>query len=101
MPGPKKRRDTKTVASKLQLAFLLIPQGNGKLPSQFLPHFLAMILPQMRNELRVAVGYEPVSARFQLLPALDVIEQLAVEDHGDVPVFISNRLLAIGQTDNA
>src|SRR2546423_12275510 len=34
------------------------------------------------------------------MPPLDVIKQLAVENHCDTAVFIKDRLLAIGQTDD-
>ena len=54
----------------------------------------------MRDDLRIAVSDEPMSARPQLVSSLDVIKQLAVEDYRDVAVFVKDRLLAIGQTDN-
>ena len=40
-------------------------------------------------------------ARCQLFAPLDVVEQLAIEDHEDVAVFVGHRLLAIRQADNA
>src|SRR4051794_22314845 len=55
----------------------------------------------MRNDLGIAVGNEAMSPRAQLVPALDVIKQLAVENNSDVAIFVKDRLLAIGQTDNA
>ena len=55
----------------------------------------------MWNELSVAVRDELVSACFEFLPSLDIIEQLTVEDYRDAAVLIGNRLLSIGQTDNA
>src|SRR3954471_21291747 len=55
----------------------------------------------MRNDLGIAVCNESMSARPQFIPALDVIKQLAVKDYRDVAIFVKDRLLAIGQTDNA
>ena len=40
-------------------------------------------------------------ARLQLRPLFEVIEQLAVEDHEDVPVLVGHRLLAVRQADDA
>jgi hypothetical protein len=40
-------------------------------------------------------------ARFQLRPLFEVVKQLAIEDHDDVPLLIGHRLLAIGEADNA
>src|SRR3954447_19983232 len=55
----------------------------------------------MRNDLGIAVCNESMSASPQFIPALDVIKQLAVENNSDVAIFVKDRLLAIGQTDNA
>ena len=40
-------------------------------------------------------------ARFQLRPLLQVVKQLAIEDHDDVSLLIGHRLLAIREADNA
>ena len=60
-----------------------------------------MIFPQMGNDFGVAVRDEAMAFRGQFLAPLDVIEQLAVEDHEEAAVFVCHRLLAIGQSDNA
>ena len=59
-----------------------------------------MIFPEMRNDLGVAVSNEAMAFRCEFFASLDVIEQLAVEDHEEAAVFICHRLLAIGQSDN-
>src|SRR6266513_3204925 len=96
LPRPEKRRDAETIASELELASSLVPQCDGELPSQSLPHFLAIIFPQMGDDLSVAVCDELVSARPELLSSLDVIKQFAVENYGDAAVFVEDRLLPIG-----
>ena len=42
-----------------------------------------------------------MAVRGQFLTSLDVIEQLAVEDHEKAAVLVCHRLLAIGQSDDA
>ena len=101
LPTPKERRDSEPIAPELELASALIPQRDRKLPSQPLPHPLAMIFPHMRNDFGVAMRNEPVSATLQVGPALDVIKQLTIKHHEDIPVLIRNRLLTIRQADDA
>ena len=96
LPGPKKGRYSKPIAPELELASALIPQRDGKLPSQSLPHPLAMIFPHVGNEFGVAMGNELVSTIFQICPALDVIKQFTVKDHENTPILVGNRLLTIG-----
>src|SRR5580765_8260822 len=55
----------------------------------------------MRNDFRVAVLHQAMSARFQLRPLFKVIKELAIEDHDDVPILIGHGLLAIREADNA
>jgi hypothetical protein len=59
------------------------------------------LLPEVGDDLRVAVGDEVMSAPRQLDASLDVIEQLAVENDKNAPVFIGDGLLAIGKADDA
>jgi hypothetical protein len=40
-------------------------------------------------------------ARFQLCPFFEMVKQLAVEDHDNVPLLIGHWLLAIREADNA
>ena len=70
------------------------PRSRSNIPS-------LMLFPKMRNDLRVAVRDQAMPARFQLRALLEIIEQLAVEDHEDAPVLIGDRLLAIRQADDA
>ena len=60
-----------------------------------------MLLPKMRDDFRVAVLYQAMPARFQLRPLFEVVKQLAIENHDDVPLLIGHRLLAIREADNA
>ena len=59
------------------------------------------LFPKVRNDFRVAMGVQAMPARCQLRALLEVIEQLAVEDHEDAPVLVGHRLLAVRQADDA
>ena len=101
LPAPKQWRNPKPIASEMQLPSLHIPQRNRKLSAELLPRAFAMIFPEMRNDLGVAVSDEAMAFRCEFFAPLDVIEQLAVEDHEEAAVFVCHRLLAISQSDNA
>ena len=49
----------------------------------------------------ISVRDEAMTLRGEFLPPLDVIEQLAIENHENTAVFVRHRLLTISQTDNA
>src|SRR6516162_976334 len=72
--GPKKRRDTKTITSEVELTSWFVPQCDGKLPSQAFPHFLPIIFPQMGNDFGVTMCDEFMAALFQFGLPLDVIK---------------------------
>ena len=54
-----------------------------------------------RISSRIAAAAEDVAARLQLGLALGIVEQLAVEDHGDGAVLVEDRLLAVSEPDDA
>ena len=60
-----------------------------------------MILPHVGNHLGVTMCDEAMPTRSQLVPTFNVIEQFAVEDDGDGAVFVKDRLLSIGQANDA
>ncbi len=68
---------------RVKLPFALVPQGDGELAAQALEHAFLMLFPKVRNDFRVAVRDQAMAARLQLRPLLEVIEELAVEDHED------------------
>src|SRR6202040_137512 len=98
---PVKRTDAEAVATKSQLMPTHVPQGHGELAAQALEQAFVILFPHVWNDFRVAMRDEAMSSRYKLRMLFWVIEQLAVEDHKDAPVFIGDRLLAIRQADNA
>ena len=101
LPRPVERADAEAVAPEHQASLAFVPQRDGKLPAQPLEHSPLMLLPQVRNDFRVAVFDQPMPARLQLRPLFEVVEKLAVEDHDDVALLVGHRLLAIGEADDA
>ena len=63
LPAPVERGDAEAVAREQELAPALIPEREGKLPAQLLEHALLIFLPQVREDLRVAVRDQPMPAR--------------------------------------
>ncbi len=101
LPGPVQRTDPKPVAPEHQFPPALVPQRDGKLPAQLFEHRRLMLLPEVRDDLGIAMFDQPVAARLQLRPFFEVIEKLAVEDHRDASVLVRHRLLAIGEAHDA
>ncbi len=101
LPAPKQWRNPKSIASEVQLPSLHIPQRNRKLSAELRPHTFIVVFPKMRNDLGVAVCDKAMASRCEFCASLDVVEQLAVEDHENAAVFVCHRLLAIRQSDNA
>ncbi len=101
LTGPVKRGDAEAVASEGQLVAFHIVEGDRELAAEALEHRLMTLLPEVGNDLRVAVGDEVMSPPCQFRAPFDVIKQLSVEDHKNTAVFIGDRLLAVGETDDA
>ena len=78
-----------------------VPQGERELPAQVLEHPLLILLPQMRDDLRVAVRDKAVAESFEPGTHVGVIEEFPVEDDRDGTVFIADGLLAVRETNDA
>ena len=57
-----------------------IPDGEGELAVEIAQAGRAVLFVEVQDDLGVGVRGEPMAARFQLGPQLDVVEDLAVED---------------------
>ena len=68
---------------------------------QVFEHALAVILPQMRDNLGVAMRGKTMTSPFEHLAGFGIIEEFAVEDDLDGMIFVANRLLAVRQADDA
>ena len=101
VPGPVKRADAEAIAGQHHLAAAAVPQGQGELAVQMFEHAFLMIFPEMRNQLGVAVGGEAMAPAFEHLLGFGIIEELAVEDDGDGAILVADRLLAVGEADDA
>ena len=98
---PVERADAEAVARQVQPLAALIIKGNGKLAVKLEEGCFLVILPKVRNDLRIAMGREAMSPALELGALLDIIEQLAIVNHVDAAVFVADRLPAVGQADDA
>lgn len=78
-----------------------IVQGHGELAAHSLEHAFVAFLPEVRDDLGVAVGVQNMASRNELGALLGEIEELAIEDGVGALVFIAHGLLTIGEADNA
>jgi hypothetical protein len=92
--------DAEAIPAEEELPALIVPEGDGKLPPEFLPHGFLVVLPQVGNDLGVTVGHQAMPAFHQLRPSFDVIEEFPIKNDADGAVFIPHRLLAIREADN-
>ena len=78
-----------------------VVQSEGELPAQMFEHALLVLVPEMRQQFRVAVGSEAMSLRFESVFYLGVVEELTIEDSDDTAVFIGRRLAPVREPDDA
>ena len=76
-------------------------QSEGELAAQVFEHALLVLVPEMRQQFRVAVGAEAMSLRFEPVFYLGVVEELTIEDSNDTAIFIGRRLAPVREPDDA
>ena len=101
LPRPVKRTDPKAIPPEHQPPRAFVPERDGKLPAQPLPHPRAMLLPHVRNDFRVAVLHQPMPARLQLMPLFEMIKKLAIKNDRDVSILVENWLLPVREPHDA
>ena len=74
LPGPIERADAEPVPAQHQAALALVPERYRKLAPQPLEHPFLPLLPEVRDDLRIAMGDEPMATLFELRFPLGVIE---------------------------
>ncbi len=92
---------SQTVARQHEPATARVPHRQREHPVQVLDEPGAVLLVEVDDHLGVAAGGEPVTGRLEPLTQLEVVVDLAVEDHDRVPVLAEDRLVARGQVDHA
>jgi len=98
---PVQRHDPHAIPSQKKHRAGSIPQGKSELTFEPPEHRLAMILPEVDQDLAIAPGPELMPASFQQRPLLDVIEEFPVRDDHDRAVFVEERLLSVFPPDDA
>ena len=96
-----KRFLTRAVASQKQSLGAIIPQGDGEHAVQFAQAVRALLLVQVDDGFAIGMSLEIVAALQQPLAQFAVVINLAVENQGDVPGFVGERLVAGLKVDDA
>ena len=93
-------RDPQAVATEDQRAVSVIVKREGKLPVEPIEHRFAVLFPHVNEDFRVGMGRKAMPLGLEQLTLLDEVEDFAVEHDHDGFVFVEDRLLSIGQTDD-
>src|SRR4029077_12371173 len=93
------RFNAETVTRQQEPALARIPNGKTKHPAQELDTLLTEILIQMDDHFRIACRPKSMSPAFQFLLKGQIVINLTVEDCGDAPIFVRDRLLSTIQID--
>jgi hypothetical protein len=94
------RSDTDAVARQHEPAQPTIPERYRELPIQLLHEVEPLLLVEVDERLRVAMRSELVTALDEILPQLEIVEDLAVEGHPNGAVLVTERLLTGTQVDD-
>ena len=71
-----------------------------ELPLELGEHCLTVLLVEVHDQLGVGVGAKDVALGLQRGLALRVVEELAVEDDGNGPVLVEDRLAAVAEAND-
>src|SRR5690606_6589620 len=100
MPGVEKWPHAHPVAGKQHASSAAVPKSKGEVAIEARQAFVAIGGIELEQDFRIAAGAEAVSARLQLVPQLDIVEDLAVEGDDDVAVLARHRLLTVHKADD-
>ena len=92
--------DTDTVASQDKLAPRSVPEGEREHPAKFMNEIFAHLFVKMDDHFCITLCMEPVSPGFEFAPQFLKIVDLAVEDHLDRPVLVTDGLVATSEVDD-
>jgi hypothetical protein len=88
------------IAGGQQTLAARIPQDECEHAAQVLQQTVAISVVQPDDDFAVAVGYEAVAGRLQLLADCDIVVDFAVADEPDSPFGVAQRLTAACQIDD-
>ena len=95
------RLDAEAVARDHRPPFAPVPDGRAELAAQVLRIPGAVLLVEVRQDLRVAAARERVTASLEAGADVLVVVELAVLDRPDVPVLARDRLVTARDVDDA
>ena len=98
--GVKQRLLAEPIARQQHAASVQVADRERKHAVEPLDARVAVFLVGVDDRFGVGVRPEPVSARLEIAPQLEVVVDFAVEHDPDRPVFVGHRLLAAGAVDD-
>src|SRR6185369_14253054 len=98
--APVKRLLSESIARDQQTASAAVPQSEGEHAVELSDHSVAVLFIQVRQDFSVGSAAKCMSAFFEFRAQLAIVVDFAVEDHGDAPVFVENRLFACDEIDD-
>src|SRR5581483_4698254 len=87
------RLNSQTVAGDKQRALFAVPDGKSEHAAQIVNAVAAVLLVEMDDGLRVAVGAIPVATRFELTAQLSMVVDFAVKDNPDRTALVGDGLV--------
>ena len=98
--GKEHRLDAETVPHQNDTLLPRVVQGDGEHPVQEGRELLAMLLPEMGDDLTIRRCREAVPLGLESTSQLAIVVDLPIEDQTDRPVFVEQRLVSTGQVDD-
>src|SRR6185369_12212623 len=98
--APVKRFLSEAIARDQQTASAAIPQSEGEHAVELADHAVAVLFVQVRQDFGVGSAAKCMSTFFEFRAQLTVVVDLAVENYGDAPVFVENRLFTRDEINN-
>ena len=99
--GVVERLDAEPVARQHRPPLAPVPEREAEHPAEPARKIGTGVLVEVRDDLGVAAGQEPVPAAFKSRPDLAVVVELSVLDGPDPPVFVAERLMTALHVDDA
>ena len=98
--GVIERPHAHAIAGQQQAAAAGVVEGKGEIAVELVEEVVALELVEGQQHFRVGGGQKTPAARHQFGAQFDVVEDLAVEDDGQRPLGVAERLGAVTEADD-
>src|SRR5829696_6484562 len=98
--APVKRFLAEAIACDEQPTPSTVPESEGKHAVELSNHCVAVLFVQVRQHLGIRSTAKSMSTFFEIGTQLAIVIDLAVEDYGDAPIFVEDRLFTRDEVDD-